>query len=211
VVPSSDCDIILLAPLGPGVAVREKYLQDSSPGFFYCVHRDATGNAEKILSYLTKAMKVDPEALINTTFAVEAVGDLFGEQAVLCGGLTQLIKNGFETLVENGLSPDKAYLEVAYQLDLIVELIKNHGVEGMYKRISVAARYGSFVNGPRIIGPETKQKMKRLLSEIKSGRFADKLNALTPDDLKRLDTELKRMSHPGLEKAAKRFSPKKKR
>jgi ketol-acid reductoisomerase len=211
VVPPPDCDIVLLAPLGPGIAVREKYLQESSPGFFFCIHRDTVGGAKEILSYLTKAMKIDSKALIKTTIAEEAVGDIFGEQAVLCGGLTQLIKNGFETLIENGLSPDKAYLEVAYQLDLIVELIRNYGIEGMYKRISVAARYGSFIDGPRIIGSETKQRMKRLLSEIKSGRFADRLNNLTPDDLKKLDAELKSMSHPGLEKAVKKFSPKKKR
>jgi len=125
---------------------------------------------------------------------------------VLCGGLALLIKNGFEVLVENGLEPANAYLEVAYQLDLIVRLIKQHGIEGMLRRISVAARYGSVENGPRIVGPEVKKRMQRVFGEIRSGRFTDKLVGLSVSELKLADDSLKKLSHPELEKAAKRFS-----
>nr|MBN2276430.1 ketol-acid reductoisomerase [candidate division Zixibacteria bacterium] len=207
VIPPKITDIILLAPLGPGTAVREKYLAGESIGYFYAVHHNATGRARRVLDYLVRGLKIDRRTMIKTTFADEAIGDLFGEQAVLCGGLSQLIKMGFETLVESGIAPDKAYLEVAYQLDLIVGLIKDHGIEGMFHRISVAARYGSLLNGPRIIGPQAKSGMKKILAEIKSGQFAKKLNSLSPAEVKKLDTELRGLTDPLLEKSARKFSP----
>ncbi|HDL04739.1 MAG TPA: ketol-acid reductoisomerase [candidate division Zixibacteria bacterium] len=211
VIPPDNCDILLLAPLGPGTAVREKYLAGESIGYFYCIHQNATGWADRILKNMIKAMKIDRSAMIETTFADEAVGDLFGEQAVLCGGLTELIKTGYETLVKDGLSPDKAYLEVAYQLDLIIDLIKRYGIEGMYKRISVAARYGSLLTGPKIIDRSTKKRMKQILHEIKDGTFAGKLDRMTPDKIKKLESDLKRMTTPALDKSALKFSPEKSR
>ncbi len=207
VVPPKDCDVILLAPLGPGVAVREKYLKKESIGFFYCIRQNATGIAQRILNDLIKDLRIDKKTMIKTTFEDEAVGDIFGEQAVLCGGMSQLVKTGFETLVENGLSPDKAYLEVAYQLDLLVDLMKKYGIEGMFKRISVSAMYGSLSAGPKIIDKAVKKKMQVVLSEIKSGKYARRLNSLTPAKIKKLHTQLKKMSSPSFEKAAKKFSP----
>jgi ketol-acid reductoisomerase len=206
IIPPPDSDIILLAPLGPGSAVREVYLKNESIRFFYSIFQNGTGNAEKTLRYLTKNLKIGNKSLINTTFKDEAIGDIFGEQAVICGGLTQLIKSGYETLTESGLSSDKAYLEVAYQLDLIVDLIKRYGIEGMYRRISVAAKYGSYLSGRKIIDSSVKKRMKEALREIKNGNFADKLNKLSPSQLKQLDKNLKKMSTPTLETSARKFS-----
>jgi ketol-acid reductoisomerase len=211
IISPSDCDIILLAPLGPGVAVREKYLEKKSISFFYGIEQNANKNAQQKLDYLIESLRIDKNAMIKTTFADEAIGDLFGEQAVLCGGLTQLIKYGFETLVESGLSPDKAYLEIGYQLDLIIDLIKNHGIEGMYDRISFTARYGSYKNGPKIIDKDVKKKMKETLRQIKKGEFARNINSLSISDQKSLRDRLKKLSHPKLEKSARKFAPKNKK
>jgi len=209
VTPPESCDVLLLAPLGPGTAVREKFLAGESIGYFYCIHQNTSGRADRTLKNLMRDLKIDKTTMIETTFADEAVGDLFGEQAVLCGGLTELIKAGYETLTEAGLSSDKAYLEVAYQLDLIIDLIKRYGIEGMYKRISVAAKYGSSLTGPKIIDTATKKRMKQILGEIKSGQFAGKLNRLTPEEIKKLDFDLNKMTTSSLEKSALKFSPEK--
>jgi len=207
VIPPKDCDVILLAPLGPGLAVREKYLKKESVGFFYCIHQDASGKAGQILNGLIKDLRIDKKTMIKTTFEDEAIGDIFGEQAVLCGGMSQLVKTGFETLVEYGLSPEKAYLEVAYQLDLLVDLMKKYGIEGMFRRISVSAMYGSLLAGPKIIDKSTRKKMRAALNDIKSGKYARKLNSLTPAKIKKLHTQLDKISSPSFEKAAKKFSP----
>ncbi len=207
VVPPKQCDIILLAPLGPGIALREGYLKNQSIGFFYSIHRNSSARARKTLEFLVKSLRINKKNLIKTTFSDEAIGDIFGEQAVLCGGLSQLIKAGFDKLVESGLSPDKAYLEVAYQLDLIIDLIKKFGIAGMLERISFAARYGSMRAGPRIIGKNVKSEMKKLLVEIKSGKFARELSNLDKSGLRKIQTDLKHMTSPSFEKSARKFSP----
>ncbi len=204
--PPDDCDIMLIAPHAPGQAVREKYLSDRSVSAFYAVHQNRSGKASSRLFTLAAGMGFDRKRLLKTTFEHEAIGDIFGEQAVLCGGLAALIKNGFEVLVENGLSPDKAYLEVAYQLDLIVDLIKRYGIEGMFKRISVTARFGSLENGPRIVDAGVKKRMKEVFGEIKSGRFAAKLSGLDSADVRELNRRLKNLTHPDFEKASRRQS-----
>lgn len=205
--PKQDCDVILVAPHGPGVAVRQAYLSDRTLSAFYSVYQNRSGQAEKTALLLGMAMGFSRHRMLKTTFETEAVGDLFGEQAVLCGGLASLIKNGFEVLVENGVPPDNAYLEVAYQLDLIVNLIKNHGIEGMFERISVAARYGSLLSGPRVLDRNTKNRMQRVYKDIESGRFARKLQQLTVNDIARLDRRLKELTSTALEKAARKFAP----
>ncbi|MFH2035723.1 MAG: ketol-acid reductoisomerase [Candidatus Zixiibacteriota bacterium] len=204
--PPDKTDIILLAPLGPGVSVREKYLENDSIGYFYGIHQNGSGRAKTILNYLSGRLKIKKSMMIETTFEDEAVGDLFGEQAVLCGGLTQLIKSGYETLVASGLSSDKAYLEVAYQLDLIISLIKKYGIEGMYNRISVTARFGLIENGRKIIGADVKNNMKKVLSEIKNGRFAEKFNKLDKSGMKKLNRDIKTMTTQQFEKSAAKFS-----
>lgn len=206
VMPPAEADVILIAPHGPGVAVREAYLGDRSISAFYAVHRNRSGKARKIITALAKGVGFQPGRLVKTTFEQEAVGDLFGEQAVLCGGLAMLIKSGFEVLVENGIKPENAWLEVAYQLDLIIDLIKKHGIEGMFSRISVAARFGSLKAGPRIINKSVKRRMESVLREIKSGKFVRALNRLGEEDIVNINKALASLSHPGLEKAAKKYS-----
>lgn len=175
VVPPDDIPVLLLAPHAPGVAVRENYLTKKPFSAFYAVHHGSGKKYELMIFKLAKAIGIPRTHLIKTTVADEAIGDLFGEQAVLCGGLARLVKFGFETLVESGMPPQNAYLEVAYQLDLIVDLVKKNGLAGMFDRISPMARYGATVNGPKIITEQTKKNMKRVLTEIKSGKFVRKI------------------------------------
>jgi ketol-acid reductoisomerase len=169
--PPKQLPILLLAPHAPGAAVRENYLVKTPYSAFYAVHQGSKKHGVDILHWLAKGIGIPKTHLVKTTFADEAIGDIFGEQAVLCGGLARLMKLGFESLVESGLPPENAYLEVAYQIDLIVALIKAHGLAGMFDRISPLARYGSALNGPRIIDDSVKRRMKKLLAEIKSGKF----------------------------------------
>ena len=207
VVVPPDCDVLLLAPHAPGITVRARYLAERDISAFVGVHQNATGRGWTTVRRLAVGAGFDKSRCLKTTFEDEAIGDLFGEQTVLCGGLAMLIKSGFETLVESGLPPENAYLEVAYQLDLIVDLIKNHGIGGMFDRISVAAQLGSAEVGPKIIGPNVKVRMKEALDNIVSGDFARELTALSPDDLPHLRRQLKKLSHPDLEKAARKFAP----
>ena len=204
--PPKRSDIILLAPLGPGNAVRDSYLNRDSIGYFYCIHQDGSGSAHAVLDELVRDLKIDRKRLIGTSFRDEAVGDLFGEQAILCGGLSQLLLAGFETLVSAGLEPEKAYLEVAYQIDLIVDLIKKYGIAGMYERISVAARFGSYESGPKIIDNAVRKRMEECLNDIESGRFARRLNDLKDGDIKELNRNLSKLTSPAFEKAAQKFS-----
>ncbi len=204
--PPSDCDVIMVAPHAPGVAVREKYLAERSLSAFYAVEQNHTGRALKTAFAVAAALGFKRSKLVKTTFEDEAVGDLFGEQAVLCGGMSELILSGFELLVKKGLPPENAYLEVAYQLDLIVDLIKQHGIEGMYDRISVTARYGSMRAGQKIIDRSAKKRMERLYDEISSGAFARKLNRLEPEDIRKLRRKIKRRVPVAFEKAARKHS-----
>ncbi len=169
--PSAYADVILVAPHGPGVLVRKLFLERKGVTSFIAVKQDYSGKAlDKALAY-AKGIGSTKAGAILTTFKDEAIGDLFGEQAVLCGGLSELLKSGFETLIESGLSSENAYLECVYQLDLIVELIKNYGIAGMFDRISQTAEFGSYVSGKNVVN---KNHMKKVLSEIKSGNFARK-------------------------------------
>lgn len=206
VVPPRECDVIMIAPHGPGVAVREKYLGERSLSAFYAVRQNYTGRATKNTLSLAAAIGLKRNRLVKTTFEDEAVGDLFGEQAVLCGGLSELIVKGFEVLVEKGLRPENAYLEVAYQLDLIIDLIKRHGIRGMYDRISVTARYGSATSGERVVDRSVKRRMQKLYEEIESGKFARQLNKLTPAAIKNLRRRIHRRVPDSFEKAVKKHS-----
>ncbi len=206
VVPPKSVDVILIAPHAPGIMVREKFLTDKSLSAFYAVHQDVSGKAQKKAMSLAGALGFKKKKLLRTSFEIETIGDLFGEQAVLCGGLAMLIKNGFEVLIENGIPPKHAYLEVAFQLDQIITLIKKYGIEGMFERISVAAQLGSGEAGPHIIDETVKNKMQSRFEEIASGAFAAKLNSLVPEDIQAIKTRLKKLSHPELEKTVKAFN-----
>jgi len=167
--PPENINVILVAPHGPGELVRKLFLQGKGVTSFIAVEKDCSGKAlGKALAY-AKGIGSTKAGAILTTFKDEAIGDLFGEQAVLCGGLSELLKSGFETLVESGMSPENAYLECVHQLDLIVELIKKYGLAGMFKKISQTAEFGSYVSGKKVIN---KNEMKKILNQIKSGDFA---------------------------------------
>ncbi|MEW6411176.1 MAG: ketol-acid reductoisomerase [Candidatus Zixiibacteriota bacterium] len=200
--PPENCDIIMVAPHGPGLSVRQKYLSDRSLSAFYAAHQDYSGMALKKARTLAQAIGIAGNGLVKTTFEHETVGDLFGEQAILCGGLTELVLSGFDLLVKKGIPPENAYLEVAYQLDLIIHLIKTYGIEGMYDRISVTARYGSVMSGKRIVDKGVKKNMEKLYEEIASGKFARCLNGLSQKDISRLRKQIKSRVAPSFEKAA---------
>jgi len=203
VTPPPDYPVLLLAPHAPGLAVRENYLNRKPFSAFYAVHQGPIKKGRDILFKLAEAAGIPSTHLIKTDFKTEAVGDLFGEQAVLCGGLARMLKYGFETLVEAGLPPANAYLEVAYQIDLIVALIKKHGLAGMFERISPLARYGSAVNGSRVIPSDVKKQMKRVLKEIEQGQFIEKG---MKDKMKPSQADMKRIISKEFDKQAKKFS-----
>ncbi|MGH8015355.1 MAG: ketol-acid reductoisomerase [Candidatus Zixiibacteriota bacterium] len=204
--PPKSSDVLLIAPHAPGIMVREKFLGEKSLSAFYAVHQNPSGNAQKKVLELAGALGFEKKRLLKTTFEIETIGDLFGEQAVLCGGLTELIKNGFEVLIENGVPPKHAYLEVAFQLDQIIALIKKYGLEGMYRRISVAAQLGSVETGPFIIDKSVKKKMRQKFQDIVSGKFGKKLNAMNSADIKALRARIKKMTNPAFERSVEDFN-----
>jgi len=169
--PPANVDTVLIAPLGPGQRLRELYGRKPGVACFFAVHHDATGRAQQIGLALAEAIGCLKTGAIATTFAEEAVGDLFGEQAVLCGGLARLVKLGFDTLVDHGLSPEKAYLECVYQLDLIIDLLKSDGIAGMLHKISRTAAVGAASNGPVALDDRLRKNFARIYREIESGRF----------------------------------------
>jgi len=169
--PRSDIDCLMVAPKGPGHTVRSEYVRGGGVPCLLAIHQDASGNAHDVgLSYAS-AVGGGRSGIIETTFQEECETDLFGEQAVLCGGLVELIKAGYETLVEAGYAPEMAYFECLHEVKLIVDLIYEGGIANMNYSISNTAEYGEYVTGPRIITAETKAEMKRVLEDIQSGRF----------------------------------------
>jgi len=169
--PRSDMDIFMVAPKGPGHTVRGEYLKGAGVPCLIAVEQDASGNAHDIgLSYAS-AIGGGRSGIIETTFREECETDLFGEQTVLCGGLTSLIKAGFETLVEAGYAPEMAYFECLHEVKLIVDLIYEGGIANMRYSISNTAEYGDYTRGPRLIDDGVKARMKEILEEIQSGNF----------------------------------------
>lgn len=172
IVPPADCDVLLVAPKGPGHLVRRVYTEGAGVPALFAIYQDVTGNAKELaLSYAYGIGSLRAGAL-ETTFKEETETDLFGEQAVLCGGVSALVKAGFETLTEAGYQPELAYFECLHELKLIVDLMYEGGLEGMRYSISDTAQWGDFVTGPRIVTPEVKAEMKEVLKDIQEGRFA---------------------------------------
>ncbi len=170
--PRADLDVIMIAPKGPGHTVRSEYLRGGGVPCLIAVHQNPSGNAQEIgLSYAS-AIGGGRAGVIETNFREECETDLFGEQVVLCGGLTALIQAGYETLVEAGYAPEMAYFECLHEVKLIVDLIYEGGMANMRYSISNTAEYGDYTSGPRIVTEETKKEMKRVLEDIQSGRFA---------------------------------------
>ncbi|HYK73559.1 MAG TPA: ketol-acid reductoisomerase [Pseudoneobacillus sp.] len=172
VVPPSDVDVFLVAPKGPGHLVRRTYQEGAGVPALYAVHQDFTGDAKQVALAYAKAIGAARAGVLETTFQEETETDLFGEQAVLCGGLTSLVKAGFETLTEAGYQPEVAYFECLHELKLIVDLMYEGGLEYMRYSISDTAQWGDFVSGPRVVNEETKARMKEVLHDIQTGVFA---------------------------------------
>jgi ketol-acid reductoisomerase len=169
--PRPDLDVIMIAPKGPGHTVRSEYEKGGGVPCLLAVDQNPTGNAHEVgLSYAC-AIGGGRSGVIETTFKEECETDLFGEQVVLCGGLTSLIQAGYETLVEAGYAPEMAYFECLHEVKLIVDLIYEGGIANMRYSISNTAEYGDYVSGPRIVTDETKKEMKRILEDIQSGKF----------------------------------------
>jgi ketol-acid reductoisomerase len=170
--PRADLDVLMVAPKGPGHTVRSEYQRGGGVPCLIAIARDVSGNAHDLgLSYAS-AIGGGRAGIIETTFREECETDLFGEQVVLCGGLVELIKGGFETLVEAGYAPEMAYFECLHEVKLIVDLIYEGGIANMNYSISNTAEYGEYVSGPRIVTDETRKEMRRVLADIQSGKFA---------------------------------------
>jgi ketol-acid reductoisomerase len=170
--PPAGVDVWMIAPKGPGHLVRRTYDEGGGVPCLVAVHNDATGKAKQTALAYAKGIGGTRAGVLNTTFEEETETDLFGEQVVLCGGLVELIRNGYETLVEAGYQPESAYFETLHEVKLIVDLIYEGGIAAMNYSISDTAEYGEMSRGPRIVTPQTKAEMKKILGEIQSGDFA---------------------------------------
>jgi len=172
ILPPEDVDVFMIAPKGPGHLVRRVFTEGEGVPCLLAVYQDATGNAKKLALAYGKGIGGTRAGVIETTFEEETETDLFGEQAVLCGGVSELVKAGFETLVEAGYQPEIAYFECLHELKLIVDLFYEGGLAQMYYSVSETAEYGGMTRGPRVIDDGTKQRMKEILAAIRDGTFA---------------------------------------
>jgi len=172
--PSDDIDVIMIAPKGPGHTVRSEYQRGGGVPCLIAVHQDASGNAHDVALAYASGVGGGRSGIIETNFKEECETDLFGEQAVLCGGITHLIMAGFETLVDAGYAPEMAYFECLHETKLIVDLLYEGGIANMRYSISNTAEYGDYHTGPRVITDETKAEMKRVLTDIQQGKFVQR-------------------------------------
>ncbi|MDD2679824.1 MAG: ketol-acid reductoisomerase [Candidatus Omnitrophica bacterium] len=170
--PPKNVDVFMVAPKGPGALVRKMYEEGKGVPSLIAIYQNATGQAKELALAYAKAIKATTAGVIETTFEEETETDLFGEQAVLCGGVTELIKAGFDTLVGAGYQPEIAYFEVLHELKLITDLIQERGISGMRRGVSNTACYGDLTRGPMIITQKTRKIMQKILKDIKSGKFA---------------------------------------
>ena len=172
ITPRKDVDVAMVAPKGPGHRVRETYQAGGGVPALLAVHQDATGTAKHVALSYASALGAGRAGVLETTFAEETETDLFGEQAVLCGGVSELIKAGFETLTAAGYQPEVAYFECLHELKLIVDLMYRGGLSYMRYSVSDTAEYGDYVSGPRLVDAKVKETMKKVLEEIQNGTFA---------------------------------------
>jgi ketol-acid reductoisomerase len=169
--PRADLDVMMIAPKGPGHTVRSEYQRGAGVPCLLAVHKDVSGNAHDLALSYGSAIGGGRAGIIETSFREECETDLFGEQAVLCGGLVELMKAGYETLIEAGYAPEMAYFECVHEVKLIVDLIYEGGIANMNYSVSNTAEYGEYVSGPRVVTAETKAEMKRILGDIQGGTF----------------------------------------
>jgi ketol-acid reductoisomerase len=172
IVPPKFVDVFMVAPKGPGSLVRRLYEEKKGVPCLVAVFQDATGSAKKLALSYAKALGGTRAGVLETTFKEETETDLFGEQTVLCGGVSALVKAGFETLVKAGYQPEIAYFECLHELKLITDMIYATGIQGMRKRVSDTAEYGDITRGPRVVSDKSRAEMKKILKEIQSGKFA---------------------------------------
>lgn len=172
IVPPENVNVVMIAPKGPGHLVRAEYEKGGGVPCLIAVHQDYTGDSRELALSYAAAIGGARAGVLETTFKEETETDLFGEQAVLCGGLTQLIKYGFETLVEAGYAPEMAYFECLHEVKLIVDLLYEGGISNMRYSISNTAQYGDITRGPRVVDPQVKENMREVLYEIQTGQFA---------------------------------------
>jgi len=173
ITPPADVDVAMVAPKGPGHLVRRTYAEGGGVPSLIAVHQDSTGNAHALALAYAHAIGATRAGVLDTTFTEETETDLFGEQVVLCGGLTELVRAGFDTLVNAGYQPESAYFECLHELKLIVDLMYEQGIAGMRYSVSDTAEYGDVSRGPRIINEQVRAEMREILAEIQDGRFAD--------------------------------------
>jgi ketol-acid reductoisomerase len=202
--PRADIDVFMVAPKGPGHTVRGEYQKGGGVPCLFAVYQDATGNAKNLALAYASGVGGGRSGIIETTFKDECETDLFGEQAVLCGGVSELVKAGYETLVEAGYPEEMAYFECLHELKLIVDLMYEGGLSNMRYSISNTAEFGDYVSGPRVITKETKAEMKRILADIQSGKFVQDFMGGNKEGLTRL-TEIREREakHPIEEVGAK--------
>ncbi len=191
IVPPKFVDVFMVAPKGPGSLVRRLYEEGKGVPCLVAVYQNATGNAKKIALAYAKGLGGTRAGVIETTFKEETETDLFGEQTVLCGGVSALVKAGYETLVRAGYQPEIAYFECLHELKLITDMIYATGIQGMRKRVSDTAEYGDVTRGPRVVNNKTRDEMKKILKEIQSGRFAKEFL----DDYKRGKKNFEKLRH----------------
>ncbi len=172
IVPPKDIDVIMVAPKGPGALVRETFLAGIGVPALIAVHQDHSGNAKRVALAIAKGLMATSRGVIETTFKEETETDLFGEQADLCGGASELVRTSFKVLVEAGYQPEIAYFEVLHELKLIIDLVQKGGIEGMWDGVSNTAEYGGRTRGPMIIDSHVKRTMEQILKDIQSGKFA---------------------------------------
>lgn len=202
--PRADLDVFMVAPKGPGHTVRGEYVKGGGVPCLIAVAQDASGQAKDLALSYASAIGGGRSGIIETTFKDECETDLFGEQAVLCGGASELVKTGYEVLVEAGYPPEMAYFECLHELKLIVDLMYEGGLANMRYSISNTAEYGDYVSGPRVITKETKEEMKRILADIQSGKFVEQFMGGNKEGLSRLvEIREREAKHPIEETGAK--------
>ncbi len=200
IVPPEDVNVIMVAPKGPGHTVRSEYIDGKGVPSLIAVYQDPSGDSKEVALSYASAIGAGRAGILETTFREETETDLFGEQAVICGGISALIKTGFDTLVEAGYSPYMAYFETLHEMKLIVDLICQGGLGDMRYSISNTAEYGDMTRGPKVIGNESKQAMKEILKNIQSGKFADEFLAEMNSGCKKFNELRKENSGAQIEK-----------
>jgi len=203
--PRQDLDVFLVAPKGPGTALRSLYNAGQGMIGLWAVHRDASGSARELALAYGRAIGCGRAGLIASTFEEEAVADLFNENAVVWGGVPELLRAGFETLVEAGISPEVAYLECVGELKLIADLIETRGIAGMREAISNTAELGAVLGGPAIVGPEVRDRMRSVLESVRSGEFAQSLRSEAETGYGKLEAERKKARSDSIEAVYERL------